>query len=88
MTADSIIVELSKSGKRFAWDEAAASLLDFLEDQGLTPDFSCRGGICSTCKQRLLSGEVDYFEEPLNALGDDEVLLCCSKPKTSIVIEL
>ena len=62
-------------------ERGGGSLLDFAEAQGLSPDFSCRAGICSTCKSRLVEGEVAYFEDPLDELAADEVLLCCSKPQ-------
>jgi ferredoxin len=83
-----VYVELSKSGRRFLWDDRSESLLEFIEDQGVQPDFSCRSGICGTCVHRLVSGEVDYFAEPLNDPGQNEVFLCCSRPRTSVIIEL
>ena len=87
-TAGDVMVEFRKSGRRAAWDDSAESLLDFAEKLGLTPDFSCRAGICSTCKSRLLSGEVSYFEEPLDAPQEDEVLLCCARPVGSVVVDI
>lgn len=88
MSEEPIRVELRRSGRGFVWDEGAESLLTFLEDQGLDLPFSCRAGICSTCKQRLVSGEIAYFEEPLDEPDDGELLLCCSKPVTSVVIDI
>lgn len=81
-------VEFRKSGRTAAWDATAESLLAFAEDQGLSPEFSCRAGICGTCRSRLVSGEVAYFEEPLDELPPGEVLLCCSKPKGSVVLDI
>lgn len=81
-------VEFRKSGRTAIWNATAESLLAFAEDQGLSPDFSCRAGICGTCKSHLVAGEVDYFEEPLDELAPGEVLLCCSKPKGSLVLDL
>jgi ferredoxin len=81
-------VEFRKSGRTAAWNPAAESLLAFAEDQGLSPEFSCRAGICGTCRSRLVSGEVAYFEEPLDELPQGEILLCCSKPRGSVVLDL
>ncbi|MEI9415995.1 2Fe-2S iron-sulfur cluster-binding protein [Mesorhizobium sp. Cs1321R2N1] len=81
-------VEFRKSGLKAIWNGSAASLLDFAEDQGLEPEFSCRSGICGTCKSRLVSGDVAYFEEPLDELGAGEVLLCCSRPCGSVVLDI
>ena len=82
---DALTVASNRSGIRAPWTEAAPLLLDFAESQGLAPAFSCRGGICSTCKTRLSSGEVAYFEGPLDPPQDGEVLICCSKPKGPVV---
>jgi ferredoxin-NADP reductase/ferredoxin len=86
--AGAIMVEFRKSGVCATWDGAAESLLSFAEEQGLSPEFSCRAGICSTCKSHLVSGEVAYFEEPLEDLETGEVLLCCSKPRGSVVLDI
>jgi ferredoxin-NADP reductase len=87
-TAGDIVVEFARSGVTSNWGDAADSLLVFAEDCGLSPEFSCRAGICSTCKCRLLSGSVAYFEEPLSEPGAGEILLCCSRPISSVVIDL
>ena len=83
-----ITVEFRKSGLVAEWDSAAQSLLSFAEDQGLKPEFSCRSGICGTCASRIISGEVDYFEDPLEDPAQGELLLCCSRPKSAIVLDL
>ncbi|MEP9373629.1 2Fe-2S iron-sulfur cluster-binding protein [Mesorhizobium sp. KR1-2] len=85
---DQLTIEFRRSGRTAVWDANAESLLAFAEDQGLAPDFSCRAGVCSTCRSRLIEGEVVYFEEPLDELAADEVLLCCAKPKGSLVIDI
>lgn len=82
-----VAVEFRKSGIKAAWD-GISSLLEFAEEQGLEPEFSCRAGVCGTCKSRLISGEVSYFEEPLDELAPGEVLLCCSKPRGSVVLDI
>ena len=86
--AGAITVEFRKSGIVAAWNAAAQSLLSFAEDQGIQPDFSCRAGICGTCTSRIVSGEVSYFEDPLEDVAPGELLLCCTRPKTAIVLDL
>lgn len=86
--SDAVTVTFLKSGITADWDGEAHSLLDFAEAQGLEPDFSCRAGICSTCKSRLVSGDVAYFEEPLDDVAPDEVLLCCSRPVGPVTIDI
>ncbi len=71
-----------------SWDHAAASLLELAENAGLNPEFSCRAGICNSCKCGLVSGEVEYFETPLMQPEDGQVLICCSRPKGPVVLDL
>jgi ferredoxin len=57
---------------------------------GLALAFSCREGICGTCRLRKLSGEVAMQDN--GGLFDDEIeagdiLACCSKPLTPLVVE-
>ena len=85
---DGLNIVLQKSGRSLPWDGTSNSILAFLEAQGIEPEFSCRAGICGTCEQGLLSGEVDYFEEPLDEMPGDRVLLCCTRPKSSVVLDL
>lgn len=87
-TAGAITIEFRKSGLVAQWDDTAHSLLALAESQGLHPEFSCRAGICGTCKSRVLTGEVAHFEDPLEELAADEVLLCCSRPKTALILDL
>ena len=83
-----VLVQFARSGISAAWTGASPSLLDLAEAQGLRPEFSCRAGICSTCSARLLSGEVEYFEEPLDPPPDGQVLLCCARPVGSVAIDI
>lgn len=85
---DAVRVVLQKSGRELPWTASSISILDFLEANGVEPEFSCRAGVCGTCEQRLLSGEVEYFEEPLDEVPEGRVLLCCTKPKSSVVLDL
>jgi ferredoxin-NADP reductase/ferredoxin len=68
------------------WDESCASLLELAESAGLSPDFNCRAGLCNTCMSSLVSGEVEYFEPPLDDVPEGQVLLCCSRPVGGPVI--
>jgi carnitine monooxygenase subunit len=74
-------VKFARSGVETTWSRADGTLLELAEEVGLAPAFGCRSGICGTCKTRLISGEVDYLDEPLAELGKGEILLCCSVPR-------
>lgn len=75
-------------GRQAQWHEDCPSLLDLAEETGLNPDFNCRAGLCNTCMCTLVSGEVDYFEEPLDPVPEGKVLLCCSRPRGPVAVEL
>ncbi|USY25293.1 FAD-binding oxidoreductase [Alcaligenes sp. 1735tsa3] len=75
-------------GRQGQWHEDCPSLLDLAEETGLSPDFNCRAGLCNTCMCTLVSGEVDYFEEPLDPVPEGKVLLCCSRPRGPVAVEL
>ncbi|MGR7950996.1 2Fe-2S iron-sulfur cluster-binding protein [Alcaligenes sp. RM2] len=75
-------------GRQAQWHEDCPSLLDLAEETGLSPDFNCRAGLCNTCMCTLVSGEVDYFEEPLDPVPEGKILLCCSRPRGPVAVEL
>ena len=83
-----IEVTFARSGVTAAWYQACESSLDLAERQGLSPDYSCRSGICHTCMCALVEGEVEYLEDPLDKPEPGCVLICCARPKTSLVIEV
>lgn len=81
-------VTFARSGVTANWDPSCGTILDLAEQQGLSPDYSCRSGICQTCLCELTEGEVEYLEEPLDEPRAGTVLICCSQPKTNLVIQL
>jgi ring-1,2-phenylacetyl-CoA epoxidase subunit PaaE len=67
----------------------AEPILDAALKQGADLPFSCKGGVCCTCKAKLIEGEVDM--EVHWGLEQDEIeqgyiLTCQSHPKTERVI--
>jgi len=83
-----IEIVLGKSNARFEWDPTSESILSFLENRGIEPAFSCRSGVCGSCVQGLVSGDVEYVEEPLDDVPAGRVLLCCSRPVNSVMLDL
>jgi hypothetical protein len=69
-----------KSGKDARWTPDSGSLLELAESQGLSPEYSCRGGTCGTCRTKLLEGEVTYTLAPDAAHDASHVLICCAVP--------
>lgn len=65
--------------RTFGMDKNKQSVLDAALAQGIELPYSCKGGICSTCRAKLIQGEVDMDNN--FALEDYEIarglVLCC-----------
>jgi CDP-4-dehydro-6-deoxyglucose reductase len=83
-------VTLQASGKRFdvADDE---NVLDAARRAGLALPYSCRSGMCGSCKATLIAGACHYPHNPPSALNAAEVahhqvLLCQAVPRSDLII--
>lgn len=83
-------VTLQSSGKRF---EVAPgeSVLDAARRAGLALPYSCRAGVCGSCKATLVSGQCTYPRNPPSALSASErlhrkILLCQAVPASDLVV--
>ena len=61
-----------------------ASLLDALEDGGLSIAADCRAGSCGECRLTVLSGEVRHLIAPEFALPPGQILPCCAVPGSDV----
>src|SRR6201989_3378525 len=69
--------------------EPNESVLDAAQRAGLEIPFSCRKGVCGTCKGRVIEGDVRAFAG--DALGpaeraEGQVLFCNARPRSDLVI--
>lgn len=85
---DGPLVTFSRSGLSVGFDTAQRSLLEMAELCDVPTRWSCRAGVCHTCSTLLLTGRVDYTPDPLEPAAPGEVLLCCSRPATDIVLDM
>ncbi|MDZ3995842.1 pyridoxamine 5'-phosphate oxidase family protein [Pseudomonas sp. Teo4] len=90
--SEPVPVYFSASAKEARWTPGSGTLLELAEARGLSPDFSCRGGSCGTCKTRLVSGQVHYPNPPAELPESGTVLICCAVPakaeERGLVLEL
>jgi ferredoxin-nitrite reductase len=76
-----------------SWKESSCIeseyVLDAAEKAGIEIESSCRAGTCGTCTAKVLKGEVTYDADydALNGLEPGEILTCCAKPVSSIVVD-
>ncbi|MGQ0383943.1 MAG: 2Fe-2S iron-sulfur cluster-binding protein [Gammaproteobacteria bacterium] len=90
--ADSVAVTVVMDGRRrsFRMAKNGEPVLDAAERAGLDLPFSCRSGVCSTCRARLVGGSATM--EHNVALEDWEVeagyILCCQARPTSAALEI
>ena len=64
-------------------------VLDAALDAGLDLPYSCKGGVCCTCRARVLDGRVEMEKNfTLESWEIDKgfVLTCQSRPLTSTVV--
>ncbi|WP_372662639.1 2Fe-2S iron-sulfur cluster-binding protein, partial [Hydrogenophaga sp.] len=62
-------------------------------DGGLFMPYSCRSGVCKTCRGKVVQGEVDYGGVHPKYLSEADkaqgyALLCCAKPMSDLVIDV
>lgn len=87
-TETEVTVILDGATRCFTLDRTTENILDAGLRQGIELPYSCKGGVCSTCRCKLVSGEVDM--DVNFALEDYEVqrgfiLACQSYPATDKV---
>lgn len=83
-----ITVNFARSGLSVPWKEGIFSMLALAERHGLRPSASCRTGLCAVCVCRIDGGDVKYVLQPLDQPRPDEVMICCAKPTTSVILDL
>ncbi len=81
-------VQFARSGLSAPWGPPSTSLLEFAETCDVPTRWSCRTGVCHNCETALLSGTVRYDPEPLERPADGNILICCSLPAESVVVDL
>jgi ferredoxin-NADP reductase/MOSC domain-containing protein YiiM len=82
------LVSFARSGIAAHWKASYQSILDLAEACDVPVRWSCRSGVCHNCESGLISGEIAYGPEPLDAPADGNLLICCSRPVGDVVIDL
>jgi ring-1,2-phenylacetyl-CoA epoxidase subunit PaaE len=85
-------IEMKLDGRTFLFDiplNSDATILDAAMQQGADVPYACKGGVCCTCKAKLVEGEVEMdvnwgLDHEEIALG--YILTCQAHPKTEKVV--
>ncbi len=87
-TTSEINIKLDGISFEFRLGFDGQSILDAALQNGADLPFACKGGVCCTCKAKLLGGEVEmdvnYGLEP-DEIEQGYILTCQSHPRTSKV---
>ena len=81
-------VSFARSGLTLPWDANYQSLLELAEACEVPVRWSCRTGVCHTCETALIAGDVQYDPEPLDPPAKGGALICCSRPRGEVILDL
>ncbi len=82
------MVSFARSNLTLRWDSAFQSLLELAEACDVPVRWACRTGVCHNCETGLIAGAVDYFVDPLTPPAEGDLLICCSRPRADVVLDL
>jgi ferredoxin-NADP reductase/MOSC domain-containing protein YiiM len=81
-------VTFARSGITTPFGDDRRSVLDLADACDVPTRWSCRTGVCRTCITPLLSGDITYAPDPLEPPADGQVLICCARPASDIVLDM
>lgn len=85
-------VTIRSSGRtlNFELEKSGQTILDMALDEGADVPYACKGGVCATCKAKLISGQVEMDNN--HCLSDEEVeegmILTCQAHPISDQVEV
>jgi ferredoxin-NADP reductase/MOSC domain-containing protein YiiM/ferredoxin len=81
-------IEFARSNLAIPWSDDYASLLELAEACDVPVRWACRTGVCHTCETTLITGSVDYKPDPVEPPADGSALICCSRPRDDVALDL
>ncbi len=85
-------ITLKPSGQEFTAEDNEP-VLEAAKRQGIILPYSCKNGVCGSCKGKVLQGQVAQAEHSASALSNDEkaaglALFCCATPQSDLELEI
>jgi ring-1,2-phenylacetyl-CoA epoxidase subunit PaaE len=84
-----LIVTLDGRRSRIGFDPTKGSILDCVQAAGMPAPYACKGGVCTTCRAKILEGQVTMTKNyglTEQEVVDGYVLTCQSVPATEQVV--
>jgi ferredoxin-NADP reductase/MOSC domain-containing protein YiiM/ferredoxin len=81
-------IEFARSSLAVPWSDEYPSLLELAEACDVPVRWSCRTGVCHNCETTLIEGAVDYDPDPVEPPAPGSALICCSRPREGVVLDL
>jgi ferredoxin-NADP reductase/MOSC domain-containing protein YiiM/ferredoxin len=81
-------IEFARSNLAIPWSSEYSSLLELAEACDVPVRWSCRTGVCHNCETTLIAGDLDYSPDPVEPPADGSALICCSRPRDDVVLDL
>jgi ferredoxin-NADP reductase/MOSC domain-containing protein YiiM/ferredoxin len=81
-------VEFARSDLAVPWSDDYRSLLELAEACDVPVRWSCRTGVCHNCETTLIAGDLEYDPEPVEPPAAGSALICCSRPRDDVVLDL
>jgi ferredoxin-NADP reductase/MOSC domain-containing protein YiiM len=82
------LVTFARSALSVRYPRDQGSLLDLADACDVPTRWACRTGVCHTCVTPMLSGDVDYSPDPLEPAPVGQILPCCARPRTDLVLDM
>ena len=84
-----LLVTLDGRRSRIAFDPGRGSILDCVQAAGMPVPYACKGGVCTTCRAKILEGQVTMTKNyglTDQEVADGYVLTCQSVPASEHVV--
>jgi ferredoxin-NADP reductase len=82
------LVTFARSGISTPFPDNKRNVLELAEACDVPTRWSCRTGVCHYCVTPILSGDITYTPDPLDPPPSGQVLVCCARPSTEIVLDM
>jgi ring-1,2-phenylacetyl-CoA epoxidase subunit PaaE len=84
-----LAVTLDGRRSRITFDPTKGSILDCVQAAGMPAPYACKGGVCTTCRAKILEGQVTMTKNyglTDQEVADGYVLTCQSVPASERVV--